>query len=166
MSRTALKTETLAVARAKRAEADEKVPPTVMGMDPGAHTGVALYRGGTLVALETITPREIAAKLADVMPARLVFEDSRLESFVWTSASSKAAALKMARNVGQIDAWCTLITEICADLGIPCHGISPKAKGAKVAADAFGRITGWEGRTNGHERDAAMVAWRYRHARA
>lgn len=75
MSRTALKTETLAVARAKRAEADEKVPPTVMGMDPGAHTGVALYRGGTLVALETITPREIAAKLADVMPARLVFED-------------------------------------------------------------------------------------------
>jgi hypothetical protein len=81
---------------------------------------------------------------------------------VWTTAGSRAAALKIARNVGQIDAWCSLITAICADLGIPAHGISPTAKGAKLDAEAFALVTRWTGRSNQHERDAAMVAWPYR----
>ena len=34
-----------------------------------------------------------------------------------------------------------------------------------MAAEAFGRITGWTERSNEHERDAAMVAWPYRNAR-
>ena len=73
--------------------------------------------------------------------------------------------MKMARNVGEIDAWCALITSICDDLGIPAHGISPKAKGAKLRHDAFAKLTGWTGKTNEHMRDAAMVAWMYRGAR-
>lgn len=99
------------------------------------------------------------------MPDRVVFEDSRLQSHVWTSVPSKAAALKMARNIGQIDAWCTLITAVCADLGIAAHGISPAGKGGKLNAAEFERLTGWVGRSNEHERDAAVVAWKYRGAK-
>jgi len=40
----------------------------------------------------------------------------------------------MARNVGQVDAWCFLITAICGELGIAAHGVSPAGKGAKVNA--------------------------------
>jgi len=136
----------------------------ILGIDPGASTGLAAFTSGALGFLKTIEPHFIEHTLRHYKPARVVFEDSRLESKVWTAAGSRAAALKIARNVGQIDAWCSLITAICGDLGIPAHGISPTAKGAKLDAEAFALVTGWAARSNQHERDAAMVAWPYRRA--
>jgi len=136
----------------------------ILGIDPGASTGLAAFTSGALGFLKTIEPHSIEHTLRHYKPARVVFEDSRLESKVWTAAGSRAAALKIARNVGQIDAWCSLITAICGDLGIPAHGISPTTKGAKLDAEAFALVTGWAARSNQHERDAAMVAWPYRRA--
>lgn len=137
----------------------------ILGIDPGAHTGVATYVGGHLTDLETVGPHQIERLIRGRSPARVVFEDSRLQSHTWTSSASKAAAAKMARNVGQVDAWCSLITSICAELGIAAHGISPAGKGAKLNALQFASVTGWLQRSNEHERDAAMVAWKYRGAR-
>jgi hypothetical protein len=134
----------------------------VLGIDPGVNTGVATYRAGKLVALDTIEPHQIERFIRAKAPARIVFEDSRLQSHTWTRAATRAAAAKMARNVGQVDAWCTLITAVCAELGIPAQGISPAGKGAKLNADAFARVTGWTGKSNEHARDAAMVAWQSR----
>lgn len=138
----------------------------VIGLDPGANTGVATFEGGSLVSLETVAPHEIERTIRAVQPARVVFEDSRLESRAWNARSKLAygAALATARSLGQVDAWCRLITEVCGELGIPAHGISPTAKGAKLDAAAFCRVTGWMARCNQHERDAAMVAWPYRTA--
>ena len=138
---------------------------TILGMDPGAHTGVATFTGGKLVHLATIEPVDIAAYIEIARPARVVFEDSRLLSHTWTTIKSRPAALKMARNVGEVDAWCKLIVAVCAQLDIPAHGISPKGKGAKVGAPEFERITGWTGASNEHTRDAAMVAWPFRGAK-
>lgn len=138
----------------------------ILGIDPGAETGIAHYTAGKLTDLQTIAPWELQRFLAGAGASRVVFEDSRLEKRLWNARTKGAygAALATARSVGQVDAWCSLITAICANLGIPAHGISPTAKGAKVDAAAFGRITGWTGRCNQHERDAAMVAWQYRSA--
>ena len=140
------------------------VARVILGIDPGANTGLAHFKGGALVLLETIAPHEIERTIRAVRPARVVFEDSRLQSHVWTTSTSKAAAAKMARNLGEIDAWCKLIVAVCERLDIPSHGISPLGKGHKIAADQFERITGWKGRSNAHERDAAMVAFPYRGA--
>ncbi len=139
----------------------------ILGIDPGASTGVATFIDGDLVQLDTITPGKIERTIRDVMPARVVFEDSRLETRAWNARTKAAygAALATARSLGQVDAWCRLITEVCGELGIPAHGISPTAKGAKVQADRFAIITGWKGSSNEHTRDAAMVAWPYRSAR-
>ena len=136
----------------------------VIGLDPGANTGVATFEGGSLVSLETIAPHEIERTIRAVQPARVVFEDSRLLSHTWTTIKSRPAALKMARNVGEVDAWCKLIVAVCAQFDIPAHGISPKGKGAKVGAAEFERITGWAKQSNQHERDAAMVAFPYRNS--
>ncbi|MEJ8294137.1 hypothetical protein WKI45_15005 [Delftia tsuruhatensis] len=136
----------------------------ILGMDPGANTGVAVFVDGQLVELLTIPPHHIERTLAARMPSRVVFEDSRLQSHTWTRAKTQAASQKMARNVGQVDARCADITSHCADLGIPAHGISPAAKGGKLDAQRFGAVTGWTGRSNEHERDAAMVVWPYRRA--
>lgn len=136
----------------------------VIGLDPGANTGVATFEGGSLVSLETIAPHEIERTIRAVQPARVVFEDSRLQSHTWTTIKSRPAALKMARNVGEVDAWCKLIVAVCAGLDIPAHSVSPLGKGHKMAAAQFERITGWSKPSNQHERDAAMVAFPYRGA--
>ena len=137
---------------------------TIIGLDPGASTGVAVYIGGKLNRLETIEPWQIPKLFDGFRVDRVVFEDSRLTSFMFTSVPSRAAALKMARNVGEIDAWSKLICAVCEQLNIPAHGISPKGKGAKLDAKAFERLTGWTGPSNEHTRDAAAVAWPYRGA--
>lgn len=138
---------------------------TVIGIDPGASTGVAVYIGGKLEKLATVEPWRIPQVIQCYGADRVVFEDSRLQSHVWSTATSRAAALKMARNVGQVDAWCALIVAVCDQLNTSAHGISPKQKGAKLDAKAFERLTGWAGPSNEHTRDAAAVAWPYRSAK-
>lgn len=138
---------------------------TILGIDPGAQTGIAVFKAGALWKLETIAPHQIADYLTKAMPSRVIFEDSRLTSFMFNQVKSRPAALKMARNVGEIDAWCRVITSVCADLAIPAHGISPKDKGKKLNAAQFAALTGWSGKSNSHCRDAAMVAYPYRTAK-
>ena len=58
-----------------------------------------------------------------------------------------------------------MIVAVCGQHGVPAHGISPKEKGAKLDAATFALMTGWQGKSNQHERDAAMVAWPYRGAK-
>ena len=134
----------------------------IIGIDPGANTGIATYIGGKLHSLQTIAPHQMCEAITGA--SRVIFEDSRLTSFMFTTVKSRPVALSMARKVGQVDGYCNLITAICADLGIPSHGISPKAKGAKLNAEQFSKATGWAGKSNEHARDAAMVAFPYRRA--
>lgn len=131
----------------------------VMCLDPGANTGVAMYIGGKLATLNTIDPSQIQNHISEFRPDMVIYEDSRLQSNVFTSSSvrSLAAKMKVARNVGEIDAWCKLIVSVCGWHQTPAHGISPKNKGAKIGAKNFALATGWEGRSNQHERDAAML---------
>lgn len=138
----------------------------ILGIDPGSQTGVATFENGKLVSLRTLEPIQIQDMLRRVMPGRVVFEDSRLQSRAWTARgkASQGAALATARSLGQVDAWCSLICSVCEDLGIPAHGISPAVKGAKLNADQFAAITGWTGRSNQHERDGAMVCWPFRNS--
>ena len=136
----------------------------VLGLDPGASTGCALFEDGKLISLSTIEPWRIP-EVIQLMADRVIFEDSRLQSNVWgVSKMPRAAAMKVARNIGQIDAWCALIVAVCDVCKVPAHGISPKGKGAKLDAGQFAKVTGYDLRSNQHERDAGMVAWAYRNA--
>jgi hypothetical protein len=137
----------------------------VMGIDPGKNTGVAVFAGGRLYGLFTTDPNGVAAMLDRYNPERVVFEDSRLTRATWARGVSPAALRKIARNVGQIDAWCSQLVELCAARAIVAHGISPKGKGAKLNAAQFAALTGWTSRSNEHERDACVVAWPYRGAK-
>ena len=80
-------------------------------------------------------------------------DQSRLHSLLETLASIA---------IGFCVSLC--ITQVCADMGLPAHGVSPKGKGQKINGQSFASLTGWSGTSNQHERDAAMVAWPYRTA--
>lgn len=144
----------------------------ILGIDPGQNTGVATFTGGKLLKLHTIEPHHLPELIRLTGTKRVIFEDSRLQSHLFSGHKPGAGALsapqkiKIARNVGQVDAWCGLIVAVCADLGIPAHGISPRGKGAKLNAAQFECLTGWAEKSNEHTRDAATVAWPYRAARA
>lgn len=137
---------------------------TILGLDPGVQTGIAVLVGGTLTFLDTCHPLDIQKHLIAHRPDRVVFEDSRLTSHLFTTNKKQAVAKSMARKVGQVDMVCGMIVEACDRLAIPAHGISPKGKGAKLNAAQFKAVTGWEGSSNQHERDSCMVAWSYRNA--
>lgn len=141
-------------------------PRPLLGIDPGQSTGLAIYHAGQLAGLETIRPHEIERTLRAFLPARVVYEDSRLQSRTWGARvkTTLGAKLATARSLGQVDAWCGLIVDLCDELRISAHGISPKDKGPKLDAAAFRAVTGWDEASNQHCRDAAMVAWPYRRA--
>lgn len=136
----------------------------VIGIDPGQKTGVAKFRNGKLIALCTVSPVDIALYFAWLAESDVVvFEDSRLQSVVFSRGKmATAAKLKIARNIGEIDGICKLIDGVCAEIGGHTRivRISPKAKGAKVNAATFAKLTGWRGQSNQHERDAAMCVIR------
>ena len=70
----------------------------ILGIDPGANTGVATYHGGKLTSLQTIQPHRIPELIRATGAGRVVFEDSRLISHMFTTVKSRPAALKMARE--------------------------------------------------------------------
>ena len=136
----------------------------VIGIDPGVNMGVAIYEDAKLVELITTEPiglMDIINIYADE-PLFIAFEDSRLQSHIWIPSQSKGVAANIARKVGMVDAWCYMIERLCESYDIAYMRVSPKAKGEKLNAEDFKRITGWEGKSNQHERDAAMVAWQFR----
>lgn len=144
----------------------------ILGIDPGEHTGLAHFEDGRLIGMSECKPEHLPLTLRNLAPAvaLVVFEDSRKAGQVWTGSGTMAQRLKMARNVGEIDAWCRLIEATCAMYSIPCMGVPPSDKagnstGAKLHAKAFEYFTGWKEPSNQHKRDAALIAWKYRSAK-
>lgn len=142
------------------------------GIDPGAATGLAVFKNGRLIEMHTETPWSVFDKLKSFAPDLIVIEDSRLISKLFMEGTytnrgrlSVPQKLKIARDIGSIDYQCAHIVKWSEENGIAVMCISPKNKGAKMDADLFRQRYGWEGRSNIHERDAALVAYPYRHAR-
>ena len=131
----------------------------LIGLDPGANTGVAIFDDRKLIRLTTWTPIQLITLLPILGVTSVIFEDSRLTSPVWSRGTSPAARMKIARNVGQVDAICNLICALCEEMKISAHGISPKHKGRKLDAETFNKLTGWDKKSNQHERDAAMCVF-------
>lgn len=136
----------------------------VIGIDPGVNMGLAIYEDGKLSELMTIEPTSLADIFSHYSgePLFIAFEDSRLQSHVWVPSQSKGVAANIARKIGMVDAWCYMIERYCEQYDVAYMRISPKAKGEKLNAEDFKRITGWTAKSNQHERDAAMVAWQFR----
>jgi hypothetical protein len=76
-----------------------------------------------------------------------------------------AKGMSVARNIGEVDCLCKLVQAICEERLKKLIQVSPKNKGAKLDAAEFKKITRWEGKTNQHERDGAMVGWAYRYVK-
>ena len=68
---------------------------------------------------------------------------------------SKTAGEKIAKNVGENHATGKLLAEMAKSCGLAVVLVKPSR--SKVDSKEFNRITGWQGRTNQEQRDAAML---------
>ncbi len=72
-------------------------------------------------------------------------------------AKNKGVSDKISMAVGQNHAVGKLIEQYCVKHEIPYKLVAPT--GAKWDAKLFKQITGWEGKSNQENRDAARAAW-------
>ncbi len=135
-----------------------------IGIDAGTHTGVAVWDGGRFVSVETL-PLWRALRYVEEAAAAygkdrvfVVVEDARQRRWYpdMGSASRNKGRLMGAGSVRRDSAvW----EEMLRDNGI-VHKLIPPRKGlTKLSAEAFARLTGYEGRTSEHARDAAMLVF-------
>lgn len=129
-----------------------------IGIDPGTHTGVAVWdsREGTFLSLETLP---IHRALQEVYkwrqrPAEIqvVFEDARQRT--WYGKGDTNAKLQ---GAGSVKRDCSIWEDFCKDYNIPYLAVPPVKGATKVSAPYFRLLSNYQGRTSNHARDAAML---------
>lgn len=133
-----------------------------IGIDPGTHTGVAVWdtREGRFLSLQTMPiHRAIIAVLDWEAFSRrhgddfqVVFEDARQRT--WFGHGDTNAK---AQGAGSVKRDCSIWEDFCKDYDIPFQAKPPVKGATKVSADYFKMVSHYQGRTSEHSRDAAML---------
>ena len=136
------------------------------GIDPGEHTGVAMYDGAQLVEVTTVQIHralQMVASFVEVaqangIPVKVVFEDARKRR--WLPSEKNASEYRgRLMGAGSVKRDCTIWEDFLKDLGVDFIAQDPRAGMTKLSPEAFVRLTGWKGRTSNHARDAAMLVY-------
>lgn len=134
-------------------------PSIMVGIDPGANTGYALwdFAQRKLLAVQSCKIHWamdcIKAMHRDGTLHLVVWEDARLRS--WFGEKGREAL----QGAGSIKRDASIWADFLSDIGCPHLAIKPQAGATKWSADYFKRVTGWAARTNEHGRDAAVLVY-------
>lgn len=128
-----------------------------IGIDPGTHTGVAVWdsKEGKFLSLETLP---IHRAMVEVMNLRIgreilvVFEDARQRKWF-----GKGDTNAKKQGAGSVKRDCSIWEDFCKDYGIPFRAIPPVKGATKITPEYFKLISHYQGRTSEHSRDAAML---------
>lgn len=128
-----------------------------VGIDPGTHTGFAVWETRTkrLVSVETLLIHEALSRVKELSEGpeqvRVIIEDARHVS------RSGPGSRAREQGAGSIKRDCSIWEDFCDDFKIPCRFQRPG--NTKVTPEYFQRLTGWTGRTSNHARDAVMLVF-------
>ena len=138
--------------------------PVTIGLDPGTagRVGFAVSQGDQLLRVESLSFWEVIAAIASYPPSESLtvrVEDARsLPIYQRNRRSNPRVMGTIGRGVGKIDATTALLIEWLQLHGYRVECVEPDRRG-KWDAETFRRVTGWQGRTNEHARDAGKMAW-------
>ena len=136
-----------------------------IGIDPGKHTGLAVWDTDQrrFVSLSTV-PIHAALRtvyqLAGESPGgvRVYFEDARQRNWLPPSRTESDYRGHL-MGAGSVKRDSAIWEDALRDWGIPFEMVPPRGGMTKWTAASFARITGWEGRTSNHARDAALLVF-------
>ncbi len=138
-----------------------------IGLDPGKSTGVAIWdahrerfaRLGSKPFWDAVAVLDALAQFDPTPVVGVVVEDSRgLPLYQRHRHLPREARDRAARSVGQIDVQIDLLVQRCEALQLPVVLVEPSRR-EKPDAETFRRLTGYEGRTNPHSRDAGLLVF-------
>jgi hypothetical protein len=137
-----------------------------IGIDPGIHTGVAVWDSKQRIIREIKTMNfwDTIALINNyrIHTPTVVIEDpsGNKPVFVKDLVGQHKALTKKAQNVGSNKREATLLIEYCEREGFRVLPVVPvKKRGAKVSADHFKKLTGYVKSTSQHARDAALLVY-------
>ena len=141
----------------------------VVGIDPGEHTGVAVYDRDykQFLAVRTMdfwTAFEFVTANYEASETLLVIENGSLNKFTnrqYTEDKSSATGERISRNVGMNNRESDLLIEGLRRQGFEVREFKPISGNGKWSPDQARRYTGYTGRTNEHVRDAMRLAFIY-----
>ena len=131
----------------------------IVGIDPGVTTGFAIWSETdkrltdvtSLGCIEAMTRCELMHRSGALK--RIVLEDARM-------SSRRDPNRARAQGAGSVKRDCSLWGEWAELHQVPLLSIRATKGMTKWDAATFQRITGWQGRTNSHGRDAAVLVFR------
>lgn len=135
----------------------------ICGIDPGTRNcGFAIrYVEQDYMELHTFKLHEAIKKLYSLHNRGIYAPDQ--EMFVFLEDARKWTYHKNTdrgrlQGAGAIKAVCTILEDFLIDNQIPYQLISPLKKNTKWTSRYFKKVTGYQGRTNQHTRDAGVLA--------
>ena len=136
----------------------------VIGIDPGLHTGLAVWDTSSRQFLEIRCSGIVdAMDYLDRLRAEkgiglVVFEDARQRT--WIPREKDLAQMKgRAMGAGSVKRDCSIWEEWCKARQVQYIASRPKNGMTKLTDAYFRGITGYDRRTNEHGRDAAMLVF-------
>ena len=139
---------------------EQQIQKAKIGIDTGVNTGVAVWKDGELLAVESMTITQAMRFIQDFDNKRgivkLYIEDAR--KWIGFHGKTKATQARL-QGAGSVKRDAKIWEDWCKENGYEVVFVKPMGKGLKKSADEFKRITGWQGRTNEHARDAAMIVY-------
>lgn len=131
----------------------------VIGIDPDVkESGWAILVDGNITKLETLKLHVLFRAIETNMPCHVCISAGWLNSVV--NFHNKTADVKVreriSERVGANHEIGKQIAAFCSDIAVPYTLVRPRTK--KVNHKQFTALTGYRGRTNQEERDAAMSA--------
>jgi len=132
-----------------------------IGIDPGVMTGIAIWEAsvkkiasvrclGVIKAMDYL----LVCKEAFAGEGMIVYiENPNLRKWYGRNASQKQ------QGAGSIKRDYSIWVEFLQHHGIPYEEVNPAHIRTKMDAKTFASITGWQGKTNEHSRDAANLVY-------
>ena len=130
-----------------------------IGIDTGVNTGIAVWQDGELQSVESMTITKAMRKILTLYPhkyTKLYIEDAR--KWIGFNGKTKATQARL-QGAGSVKRDAKIWEDWCKEHDYEVVFVKPMGKGLKKSAEEFKRITKWQGRTNEHSRDAAMIVF-------
>lgn len=137
-----------------------------IGIDTGVNTGFAVLdnRKRSLLQVSSLSIHEAMERVRAYVDAYKAgegdkvivrVEDPRQRTWFGTERMSREEERKRLQGVGSVKRDASIWDDFLKDLGVEYEMVAPKRNITKLTAERFKSITGWQGRTNEHGRDAA-----------
>lgn len=131
----------------------------VIGIDAGVHTGYAIWnkKTKTLIVAKSLKIHEAMVRVKMLYESNsntlVRVEDARQRKWFGNAGREKLQGAGSVKRDSQI--W----EDYLKDLGVDFVMVAPKNNTTKLNAESFKQITGYQGKTNEHARDAAMLCF-------